>query len=241
MQFDRGKLKAVILYICSKCDPSQLGAVKLHKVLYFADMLHYAHMGTAITWATYRKRKLGPTCDQLLPALRDLEREGAIEIRETDYFGFQKKEYLPKRKPEMEGLSRDQLMLIDDVIDFVCFNNTAKTISDYSHTQAWELAEFGGELSYSSALHLFPHQVSPEAMEWGSTQAEEIEAERSKSNAVDYETFAAFRAMRHGAHSLRFCRLQRQIGRSRTPSLSFAKASRGCRLNGRKPLTKTVR
>jgi hypothetical protein len=39
MQFDRAKLKTVILYACSKCDAEQMGAVKLHKVLYFADML----------------------------------------------------------------------------------------------------------------------------------------------------------------------------------------------------------
>ena len=56
MQFDRAKLKTVILYVCSRCEPAQLGAVKLHKVLYFTDMLHYAHAGTAVTGATYRER-----------------------------------------------------------------------------------------------------------------------------------------------------------------------------------------
>jgi hypothetical protein len=38
MQFDRAKLKAVILYTCAKCEASKLGAVKLNKVLYYGDI-----------------------------------------------------------------------------------------------------------------------------------------------------------------------------------------------------------
>ena len=91
MQFDRAKLKTVILYICSKCEPSQLGVVKLHKALYLADMLVYAYVGAPITGATYRKRALGPTCDQLLAVLRELSKEGVLEIREVEYFGYRKK------------------------------------------------------------------------------------------------------------------------------------------------------
>jgi Protein of unknown function (DUF4065) len=75
MQFDREKYKAVILYTCVKCEAHQLGAVKLHKVLYYADMLHYAHMGAPMTGSTYRKRPHGPTSDELLQTLRELEKQ----------------------------------------------------------------------------------------------------------------------------------------------------------------------
>jgi hypothetical protein len=193
IEFDREKLKAVVLYVCAKCDASRLGAVKLHKVLYFADMLQYAQDGTAITGSTYRKRPLGPTCDQLLPVLRDLVREGAIEVRETDYFGYRKKEFIPLRTAETNRLSDAELSLLDEVIDFVCFNNTAKTISEFSHNRAWEIAQFGDVLPYSSVLLLFPGQVSIEAFEWGAEQAKTIEAERSNRNPVDYVPLAAFR------------------------------------------------
>ena len=109
MQFDRAKLKTVILYICSKCEPSQLGVVKLHKALYLADMLVYAYVGAPITGATYRKRALGPTCDQLLAVLRELSKEGVLEIREVEYFGYRKKEYVSLAKPETERLSPAEL------------------------------------------------------------------------------------------------------------------------------------
>jgi hypothetical protein len=194
MQFDLAKLKAVILYSCSRCEASTLGTVKLHKVLYYADMLQYASVGTPITGSTYRKLPFGPTCDQLVSALAELVREGAIEIRESDYFGYRKKEYIARRSPEADRLSRDELRLLDEVIDFVCVNNMEKTISEYSLNRAWELTEPGKVIPYSSAIHLFPTQASIEALEWGAAQADKIEAQRSKRNPLDYVDFAAFRS-----------------------------------------------
>ncbi len=194
MQFDRAKLRAVILYACSRCEPSELGAVKLHKVLYYADMIQYAYLGTPVTGATYRKRAFGPTCDQLLLTLADLVREKALEVKEVEYFGYFKKEYIAKESSEPNRLNDDERHLLDEVLDFVCRRNTAKTISEFSHNRAWELAEFGDILTYTSAFHLFPNQASPEALEWGLTQAAEIEAERSQGNSLDYESYSVFRA-----------------------------------------------
>jgi len=194
MQFDRVKLKTVILYTCVKCNSSDLGAVKLHKVLYFADMLHYAHVGTPITGATYRKRALGPTCDQLLSTLRDLDKTGEIEVRDADYFGFRKKEYVPLRGPEIERLSKSERALLDEVIEFVCRSNTAKTISDYSHNRAWEMAEYGDVLPYHSVFHLFPGQVSQEAMDWATSELDQLEAEGSPIEPMGGTSLGDFRS-----------------------------------------------
>jgi hypothetical protein len=194
MQFDRAKLKAVILYTCARSDQGQLGAVKLHKVLYYADMLRYAETGTPLTGATYRKLPFGPTCDQLLSSLAELAAEGAIETRETPYFGYIKKEYLVRRSAEINRMNEDELKLLDEVIDFVCINNSARTISEYSHNRAWELAEPGQIIPYSSVIHLFPTQASKEALEWGAAQAGKIEDQRSQKDPVDYVDFAAFRS-----------------------------------------------
>src|SRR5262249_42447545 len=117
MQFDRTKLKTMLLYTFRKCEAAKLGAVKLHKVLYYADMLHYAHVGTSITGSTYRKRPFGPTCDQLLGTLRELVRQGAVDIREVDYFGYRKKEYIALEAPELDRLSKSEVALVDDVIE----------------------------------------------------------------------------------------------------------------------------
>jgi hypothetical protein len=194
MQFDRAKLKAVILYTCQKCEAAQLGATKLNKVLYFSDMLHYAHVGASITGSTYRKRPFGPTNDQLLVSLAELKRQGAIDIRNVDYFGFIKKEYIAVESPEIDRLSKIERELLDDVIEFVCLNNSAKTISEFSHNRAWEIAKFGDVIPYNSVFSIFPTQVSLEAMDWARDEVEKLEAEGSLTDTVGSVTFADFRS-----------------------------------------------
>jgi hypothetical protein len=194
MQFDRAKLKDAVLYACSKCEPSRLGAVKLHKVLYFSDMLRYANVGAPLTGATYRKRPMGPTCDQLLGVLSELSHDGALEIRNVEYFGYLKKEYIPTRANlATDSLSAEERVLLDEVIEFVCVNNTAKTISEFSHNKAWDMAEFGAEIKYNSVFNLFPVQVSQETWDWALQEANEIATERSKKTPVEGRVFSTLR------------------------------------------------
>jgi hypothetical protein len=193
MQFDRAKLRAVILHTCQSCPPERLGAVKLHKVLYFLDMIHYAQSGSSVTGATYVKRPFGPTCSQLLRTLREMESEGSLEIREADYYGLRKKEYIAVSPPEAAILNDSERDLLNDVIDFVCQRNSARTISDYSHQTPWEMAEFGEEIPYHSSYLLIPSEVSPEAFEATEKGMGEVEASRPDINSVVFADFGVFR------------------------------------------------
>jgi Protein of unknown function (DUF4065) len=194
VQFDRAKFKELILLVCRSCDPSRLGAVKLHKILYLSEMLQFAFEGHPMAGSTYIKRAFGPTSRELLPALRELEREGAIRIRIVDYFRFRKATYLPQREADLTLFTAAELMLIGDVVDFVAHHNTAKTISEFSHNRAWEMAEFGSQIPYHTAFALLPSEISNEAVEWAESVSDEVEAERSQRPAMDYESFASFRS-----------------------------------------------
>ena len=57
--FDEDKFSKVVHSVCSKCEPDRLGNVKLHKILYFADMLNFAASGTPRTGADYVKQRFG--------------------------------------------------------------------------------------------------------------------------------------------------------------------------------------
>jgi hypothetical protein len=194
MQFNKEKMRAVILHAAHSCNPAELGAVKLNKVLYFLDMISYAHHRLPVTGATYRKRPNGPTSDQLLFLLREMEAEGNIEIQEVDYHGFTKKQFLPLSEGEATVLNDAELGLLDDVIDFVCRRNTARSISEYSHSLPWEMADMGGEIPYKSAMLLFPNQPSPEAFEIAKEGREEIEVERQKQDPLDLPLLSNFRS-----------------------------------------------
>lgn len=193
MQFDREKMRAVILRACHSCDPHELGAVKLNKVLYYLDMLTYAHQRAAVTGATYRKRPNGPASDQLLFLLRDMERRGDIQIRDVNYHGYIKKEYVPLVEQPEGVLNAAELSLLDDVIDFVCRQNTARSISEYSHSLPWEMAQMGGEIPYRSAMLLLPMEPTPEAFELAEQGLAEIADAKSSARIVDLPLLTEFR------------------------------------------------
>ena len=193
-QFDRSKFKETVLYICAHCEASNLGSVKLHKALYFADMLKYVWDGQPITGEIYRKSPLGPTSHHLFWTLKQLEQEGAIETKEVEHFGYLKKEYIAKRAPDESRFEKSELQLLDDIIDFVCRKNTAKDISEISHTRAWEIVNFGDEIPYHSAFLIYPHMVSEEAIEWAQQEASKIADQRSKQGSVDHRSLRDFRA-----------------------------------------------
>lgn len=193
VQFDRAKFKEAVLLVCSACDPSRLGAVKLHKILYLSDMVQFAFEGRPITGSTYRKRPHGPTSHHLLPVLSELQREGAIRVGVVEYFRYKKATYEPLRSPDLSRFSESEVTLIRDVVDFVANHNTAKTISEFSHNRAWEMAEFGDEIPYHSAFALFPIEIAPQTIEWAVSVSDQVEAQRSQRSAVDYESYSAFR------------------------------------------------
>lgn len=194
MQHDRERLKELTLYVCNSCKPQELGAVKLHKVLYLSDMIAYLFRGRPITGAVYRKRPHGPTCDSLLWAIAALEEEGRIRIGLEDYFGFRKKTYVATAAADASRFDAAEIALVDDVIDFVCRKNTAKTISEFSHNRAWELVEFGEELPYESAYLMYPDEVSAEALEWAAREVAAGADPRSAKNPLALEDYGVFRS-----------------------------------------------
>lgn len=193
VQYDRDKMRAVILHACHSCDPSDLGAVKLNKVLFYLDMISYAHHRTPVTGATYRKRPNGPTSDQLLFLLRDMATANDIEIKNVEYHGYWKKEYIAKIGEPDGILNENELSMLKDVVEFVCRQSSARSISEYSHSLPWEMADMGGEISYRSAMLLFPMQPSPEAFDAVEEGMREVGAARSQSSAVGVRSLRDFR------------------------------------------------
>ena len=194
MQFDPQKLREAVLYVVSRSRPDELGAVKLNKVLYYADMLSYAFTGNALTGAPYKKRPFGPTSDKVLFALRDLENEGEIAIRSSDYFGYRKTEYEVTKSFVRDRLSEGETCLLDDVIDFVCRQNTAKTISEFSHDASWDAVTYGEEIPYLAAYNLLPNQSDLEDLRWAENEGRSIANQRSASKAVDIRHYRDFRS-----------------------------------------------
>jgi uncharacterized phage-associated protein len=179
VQFDREKLKEAVWLIASYCPPSELGNVKLHKILYFADMLFFLHEGRALTGVDYVKQKFGPVARHLSAVVSELVANGVLSVSEEEYFGLYKKNYISLATYQQSRLSSQEVNLIKDVADFVRGKST-KEISEFSHNAVWEAAELGECLPYFTALRLVPTEVSDDDRTWAIETAREYASERPR-------------------------------------------------------------
>lgn len=177
-QFDRPKFKALIHYIIASCDKEELGRVKLNKVPFYADMLTWLSSGRPLTGETYRKQQLGPVSEHLSEVVRELEREGKIEEHRQPFFGHLKFTYSSKVAPDKSQFAEDELKTIDVVVDFVCRQNTARSISEFSHDEVWELAQMGEEIPYVTAINLLPVEIEQDDLDWAAVEGDRIESSR---------------------------------------------------------------
>lgn len=169
-QLNKQKLKDLILYICARTEPSKLGAVKLHKALYFADMLAYADRGRPLSGETYIRQAFGPTARHLLPTLSELASESLLEIEEVNFYGYRKKEFKAKNAPK---LPRYEAELLDSVLEFVT-RMSASEISDFTHDTVWRMLENGETIPYHTVFLWFPVEITDEDRAWADEAAKQV-------------------------------------------------------------------
>jgi uncharacterized phage-associated protein len=178
--FDREKFKQVVHYVCAACEPAKLGNVKLHKILYFADMLYFLAHQKPLTGVDYLKQKFGPTARHLSATIAELERDGEMKVVKRDYYGFVKIDYVSLRIPQ-HRLSNIEIALIKEVINFVV-EMSATEISELSHNAAWDAVSLGERIPYASVYGLIPVDVTEEekqaAQSWAAQMRPVIEADR---------------------------------------------------------------
>lgn len=150
----RSRFKAVVHYILERCDdPKKLGATKLNKVLWYTDTFAFRMTGQTVSGKTsYVKRQFGPVPKNILSTLRTLESDGKILVRETEYFGKPKREFISLSRADASKFSEQEREIIDSVLSIVCDHHTAGSISDLSHDLIWEAAEIGEEIPIYAVL-----------------------------------------------------------------------------------------
>jgi len=171
--FDYPKFRAAVHFVCHECTPEELGRVKLHKILYFADFLHYLGTGEPLTGEDYIKQQFGPTARHLNRALRDLQAEGLLEIRLHPFYGYEKQEFISLKPPVSNRLADQDRALLKEVTGFVC-RHTASEISELSHSEPWRSANMGERIPYFSAGGILPYEIGDEDFKWVEDEAQRL-------------------------------------------------------------------
>jgi hypothetical protein len=166
MAANQDRLSSVTHYIIARCDPGKLGATKLNKILWFADVLYYRRHGRTITGVdNYIKQQFGPVQRNMLGVLGELKKQGKIVERTGETPVGSRREYVWVKEPDLSSFKADEIDLLNAVMDWICNGESAKSISDKSHDTLWDETEIGSPMPVRAGA-AFPAEITSEALEW---------------------------------------------------------------------------
>jgi hypothetical protein len=159
------RLRELIVYISQRCvDDPWFGAIKLNKILYYADFRAYERFGVPLTGLPYFRLPLGPAPRALLVIRGQLEDEGAIRIEKVSV-GEDKEQHrtVALRDPVLSHFAADEIGLVDEVISELWEQN-ATEVSDASHDIRWKVLNHMDDIPYEFA-YLSDEPISDEEIE----------------------------------------------------------------------------
>jgi Protein of unknown function (DUF4065) len=160
------RLAQLTHYVIWRCNPADLGAVKLYKILWFADLEHYRLTGKTITGATsYSKRQYGPVPKGIMQALATLEHEEKIARSSENYYGRPKTMFLARSRPELAAFHADEIAIVDMVAEAICEQHTAASISELTHDALWSEIEIGDDMPIGAAS-VIGGEITPDDIDW---------------------------------------------------------------------------
>jgi hypothetical protein len=171
------KLELVMHYIIWKCqDPTRLGATKLNKILWYADVHSYLESGKSITGTSYIKRQYGPAPNQsdFSSARSKLETDKKIAVTKDLYYGYPQYQFVALEKPDISMFSPDEISIIDLTIEEICYKHTASSISERTHGMAWDVAEIGEEIPLSAVFASRFGEITEEDIQWARSEAKRL-------------------------------------------------------------------
>jgi hypothetical protein len=168
------KFKNLVHYVCSKCpDPRSLGATKLNKILWYSELQAYLKLEKPISGARFVKRQFGPVPVAIVPVLEELQREGALVVRDVEFFGKPKKEYISLREPELADFTAEEISIVDEITEVICERHTAASISERTHDDIWRMAEIGEDIPLPTVFAV-KGEVTERDIAWADSKIAEL-------------------------------------------------------------------
>lgn len=177
-RLDKDKLKDLILYVVNRVGPGDLGAVKLHKVLWFTDLALMYLTGKTACGETFLKKPRGPWGSHVDKAIKALEREGRMVEREGNLAGYHQRQFFALVDPNLSRFDATEISIVEQIISTVCYEHTAASISELTHDDLWERTPENGVIPADCVFDRLRCPPSTEDRNWATrpldpnTQAE---------------------------------------------------------------------
>jgi hypothetical protein len=167
---DLAKLAAAAHYVIARTEPSQLGATKLNKILWYSDIEYYRRTGHSITSVkTYVRLPRGPVPHRIDDALKLLQREGKILERKAKVYDYDRREFIWAKQPDVSIFTADQIDVINIFIDLIK-TMTAEQISNITHEDAMWVELGNGEPMPVNAGSVIPRSPTEANLAWATSQ-----------------------------------------------------------------------
>lgn len=148
---DQARLKEMIVYISAKCqDDPAFGAIKLNKILFWADFRAHRLRGRPITGTAYFRLPLGPAPRAMLPVLRELHQDDAVKTQRRLVAGQQQKRPIALRPPDLKYFDAEDIAIVDGIIEEL-WGKTATAVSAESHGIQWQTRFDKDPIPYEAA------------------------------------------------------------------------------------------
>jgi len=157
---DDAKMRELILYVAQlSWKDERFGAVKLNKILFYADFIAFVKRGKSITGQKYFALDEGPAPKRLVPIREKMKKAGDIAIQKVSFSNFPQERVVALRAPKFEILNdAEGIAIVNSVVQRLR-NMSADEVSEESHRFAgWQIAYERGaktEMPYSLAVFDF--------------------------------------------------------------------------------------
>lgn len=147
------KLAELILFISERSEGDvRFGAVKLNKLLFYADFLAYLHHGSSVTGQEYQKLHNGPAPRRLMSVRDALIASGALAVCEAEHHNRSQERTFALREADLTGFTADEIALVTEIISANWDRNAAE-FSHLSHEfHGWEDVGIGETIPYEIVL-----------------------------------------------------------------------------------------
>lgn len=177
-KYDPRRFRELVLFLVKEGqDDPTLGAVKLNKLLYYADRRAYLELGRSITGARYQHLDEGPAAMALLPARKEMIESGQVEPETVWYVSHPQDRLIAKGEPDQGLFSAAEIRIVQDVIRDLR-NMNAADVTRMSHREwGWRLTAPLEEIPERTAW-LSPEPLTEAQVETGRRIWDEFRASR---------------------------------------------------------------
>lgn len=173
---ENARLSEVVHYVVAHCEPEKLGATKLNKILWYADVIYYREHGRTITGEeAYEKRQFGPMPKNIYGIIRSLQAAGKIRERRMPTPAGVRREFVWLEPAPVEQFSAEEIDLLRNVMEAICEGHSAASISEQTHDTLWEETEIGQDISVKAGA-VIPNEITPDAIKWARGKFDEYRA-----------------------------------------------------------------